>query len=172
MFRAQVVYSWLVIFAVTLAGNLYANVDSDSDGMPDDWETANGLDPNFNDAGRDHDDDQLVNLEEFNEKSDPQNPDTDSDTMLDGLDVTYGSSPIINDQLSTQEGIHIYSGCGTALSAVVSQSDDVVMLACGVNGIYKADRDRETRLLTYSQTALIDGIYASAMVFGKNDEYL
>jgi hypothetical protein len=46
--------------------------DSDGDGMPDAWETANGLDPNTNDAAEDEDGDGVDNLGEFAFKGDPQ----------------------------------------------------------------------------------------------------
>jgi hypothetical protein len=46
--------------------------DSDGDGMPDDWETANGLDPQFDDAGLDLDCDGKTNLEEYLAGTDPQ----------------------------------------------------------------------------------------------------
>ena len=39
--------------------------DSDGDGMPDAWETANGLNPSVNDASADPDGDGLNNLQEF-----------------------------------------------------------------------------------------------------------
>jgi hypothetical protein len=40
--------------------------DSDSDGMPDDWETRHGLNPkNANDASSDRDKDGYTNIEEF-----------------------------------------------------------------------------------------------------------
>jgi len=46
--------------------------DSDGDGLPDDWETDNGLDPNDpNDAGQDPDFDGATNLDEFGQGTDP-----------------------------------------------------------------------------------------------------
>lgn len=47
-------------------------VDTDGDGMGDDWETQNGLDPNNpNDAGLDPDNDLLTNLQEYEANYDP-----------------------------------------------------------------------------------------------------
>lgn len=46
--------------------------DSDGDGMPDDWERANGLDPGKRqDAFEDPDNDALINLEEYRANTDP-----------------------------------------------------------------------------------------------------
>ena len=69
--------------------------DADGDGLPDAWETANGLDPNdngsvnvINGATGDPDGDTFDNLTEFNAKSNPRNnlstpTDTDADSLLD-----------------------------------------------------------------------------------------
>ena len=71
-----------------------AVVDSDDDGMPDEWEEQNGLDSNDPaDAQADSDDDGLSNLEEFLAGIDPNDEDTDGDGMPDGWEVDNNLSP-------------------------------------------------------------------------------
>ena len=68
-----------------------AHPDTDRDGLPDGWETGNRLDPlsAVGDDGRDGDPDRdgLPNLGEYLHGADPQDPDTDGDTLLDGEEV-------------------------------------------------------------------------------------
>jgi hypothetical protein len=70
--------------------------DADGDGLPDNWETANGLDPfdatGDNGAEGDPDGDGLNNLAEFQAGTDPLNFDTDGDGIADYDDqATPGS---------------------------------------------------------------------------------
>jgi YD repeat-containing protein len=56
-----------LLFVALLAGSLYrasAGVDTDRDGIPDSWESSNGLKPLVNDANEDVDGDGLTNLQE------------------------------------------------------------------------------------------------------------
>ena len=71
------------------------NSDSDSDGMPDGWEIANGLDPLNDEASRDPDTDGLTNLEEFQQGTSLSNPDTDNDSLTDGDEVNiHNTNPL------------------------------------------------------------------------------
>lgn len=89
------VVALLVIAAIIIAPILYnddgggnGGPDSDNDGMPDDWEEANGLDPEDpTDRDGDLDGDGLKNYEEYQIGTDPQNADTDGDGVDDGLDL-------------------------------------------------------------------------------------
>lgn len=68
--------------------------DTDGDGIPDEWETENGLNPNNpTDALADPDSDHLNNRGEYENRCIPDNPDTDGDTLWDGWEVTYGFNP-------------------------------------------------------------------------------
>ncbi|MBI4452407.1 hypothetical protein HY637_03185, partial [Candidatus Woesearchaeota archaeon] len=74
--------------------------DSDGDGMPDDWELQNGLDPsNPGDAGEDLDNDGLTNKEEYETQNtysigtDPNNADTDNDGYSDKEEIENDTDP-------------------------------------------------------------------------------
>ena len=68
-------------------------------GIPDSWTISFGLDPNdpalpFEDP--DHD--GLTNLQEFQQGTDPKNPDTDGDGLTDGQEsLAYHTSPVLAD---------------------------------------------------------------------------
>lgn len=75
-----------------------ADPDTDQDGMPDWWEIKYGLNPlssaGENGASGDPDQDQLTNLGEYQNDTDPYNFDTDGDLLADGPELTrYQTSP-------------------------------------------------------------------------------
>jgi DNA-binding beta-propeller fold protein YncE len=83
-------------------------------GIPDSWAIEHGLDPNdpampFEDP--DHD--GLTNLQEFQNGTDPHNPDTDGDGLTDGQEVLlYHSSPVLfsTDGTGISDGIEVQTG--------------------------------------------------------------
>ncbi len=78
--------------AVSAAG------DADGDGMPDAWEIWHGLEPLRNDAAEDADIDDLINLDEFRQGTDPWLADSDADRLLDGDEVhTHFTQPRLED---------------------------------------------------------------------------
>ena len=80
---------FLIIFSSIVAAQ-----DSDLDGMPDDWEQEHGLESdNATDANYDPDNDNLTNVQEYDNNTDPNDPDTDNDGMEDGWEVEYNLDP-------------------------------------------------------------------------------
>lgn len=72
----------------------YPPVDQDKDGIYDNWEVLNGLDPtNPADAESDTDNDLLTAFDEFLARTSPTNPDTDGDGIPDGVEYAYNLDP-------------------------------------------------------------------------------
>jgi len=97
-------YSWCwqnyIVFNIygdPSLGLLTTLVDDDSDSMPDWWEITH-----FGDisqaAGDDYDSDNLTNLDEYGQGTDPDNHDCDGDDLNDGDEVhTHGTDPLNDD---------------------------------------------------------------------------
>ncbi len=92
--KTLIVYATVATMSATV---LYtSNTDSDSDGMSDAWESANGLNPNdASDGGRaDRDGDGLPNLKEFWYGSNPTSfSDSDGDGLSDDWETMLGTNP-------------------------------------------------------------------------------
>lgn len=74
--------------------------DQDGDGLPDDYEQANGLNPNDPiDALEDQDNDGLSALEEYNAGTDLNVADTDGDGINDGEELVAGEDGYISNPL-------------------------------------------------------------------------
>ncbi len=72
--------------------------DSDGDGLPDDWELANGFDPyEADDASSDSDRDGLTSLQEYTLNLDPRDSDSDHDGWNDGAEVALGNPSVYED---------------------------------------------------------------------------
>lgn len=101
-------------------------IDTDGDGMPDNYENSVGLNPLFNDANADADGDGITNMEEYNAGSNPFAPDypqappgvspvfvfnartivmdTDGDGMSDAWEFAHGLDPFQNDSNLDPDG--------------------------------------------------------------------
>ncbi|MCP4251313.1 MAG: hypothetical protein GY778_30120 [bacterium] len=92
-------------FLLAHRSNWYATDvgDTDGDGLPDTWENQHFGDLTHN-GSQDEEPDGLTNLEEFNNGTDPLNPDTDGDGLSDGDEVhIHGTDPTNTD--SDQDGL-------------------------------------------------------------------
>ncbi|WP_428820433.1 leucine-rich repeat domain-containing protein [Microbulbifer sp. MCCC 1A16149] len=79
-------------------------LDSDGDGIPDDWEAANGLDPyNGDDAWEDFDGDGLLNIDEYYTGTNPGVFDTDADGLSDGEEWNIGLDPLASNLDADQD---------------------------------------------------------------------
>jgi uncharacterized protein (DUF1800 family) len=82
---------------VLFSASPLAEADTDSDGMPDAWESTHSLQPNNPaDADSDPDNDGLSNLREYICGTDPHDSDSDDDQANDGLEIRHGSDPNSN----------------------------------------------------------------------------
>ena len=76
--------------------------DTDSDTMPDKWEVDYLLNPLVNDTMLDPDNDDLLNILEYQHDTNPQNPDTDYDGWTDGDEIlVYDTDPLDPDDHPT-----------------------------------------------------------------------
>lgn len=88
----SIFYTISSAFAIVSASG--APVDSDGDGMSDEFEATYGFDPQDpSDAALDTDDDGLSNLEEYLLGTDPEKADSDGDGMPDQYEVQNRFSP-------------------------------------------------------------------------------
>lgn len=81
-----------LLYEIGKAGdNIDPALDSDGDGLLDEWETTNFGDLTTYSALDDPDNDQLINLAENKEGTDPNSEDTDSDGVSDSTEIAFGS---------------------------------------------------------------------------------
>ena len=88
--------------------------DSDGDGMTDVFENAYNLNPgSAGDASQDPDGDNLTNLDEFKDRTNPKKADSDGDGLRDNVEASLGTDPLsadsdgdgINDRRETDNGL-------------------------------------------------------------------
>ncbi len=118
---------------------IYEMIDSDGDGMPDAWEAFYDLNPDDpSDAEDDSDDDGLTNKHEFEQNTDPLNPDTDGDEYSDGEEIDAGSDPLDENSIPNKPPV---ADAGPDQNALIGS---VITL----NG--KASFDPEGELITFN----------------------
>jgi len=133
--------------------------DSDGDGMPNEWEIANGLDPETDDAAGDPDMEGLSNLdeylnssnpnvadtdfdgsddrEEFDNGTDPNNPDTDGDGLTDGVEADGVTNALLadtdGDGLQDGEEVDVTATDPLVVDSDMDGADDGLEVVLGYN---------------------------------------
>ncbi len=81
-------------------------IDTDNDGLPDDWENQHFRNLTTANSTTDTDLDGLLDKDEYSYETDPSDSDTDGDGDSDGDEVKYGSDPtLITDTLNSHRPI-------------------------------------------------------------------
>ncbi|MCP4626230.1 MAG: VWA domain-containing protein, partial [bacterium] len=110
--------------------------DSDRDRLPDWWEVEHGTDPDVPDYSDDPDNDNLINVHEYFNKTDPLDPDTDDGGEMDGSEVLRGSDPLFpEDDNAIRPSLKAWAGVGKVylrLSMPLARGEE------GIVDIYRA----------------------------------
>ncbi|MCP4993628.1 MAG: hypothetical protein GY934_07570, partial [Gammaproteobacteria bacterium] len=145
--------------SAVLSVTIVTTGDSDEDGLPDDFEQANGLDPNDPvDAFEDADGDGLSALDEYQAGTEVNNTDTDGDDISDGEEAIEGNDGFItNPLLADSDNDGINDGLEVAVGTDPTDINDV-NLGASIAGL---DVDPESVVITFNS---IQGSDASAQL--------
>jgi len=116
--------------------------DWDNDGLPNQWEIDNDLDPyDPTDADKDADGDKMKNIDEYRNETDPNNNDSDDDGVIDGEDYApldkFVSKPPDDKKEWYEEPLNIIIIIVVALI--------ILLLILGLLGAYVYNNRRKAR---------------------------
>jgi len=147
--------------------NVFSFGDADGDGIPDEYETLNGLDPTDPiDAFEDQDNDGLSALEEFDAGTNPFVADTDEDGIKDGEELIEGedgfiTSPLLadSDGDSLSDAVEIVVGSDPNDSADTDMASALVSISSSPSSVVITFNaiDSETSAQLAIKGVLIDG---------------
>ncbi|GFO57426.1 hypothetical protein GMSM_44330 [Geomonas sp. Red276] len=126
------------------------NPDLDGDGIPDAWETANGINQSVpGHASLDPDHDGLTNLQEYQHGTNPNSADSDNDGWTDAQEIANGTNPngTITDNVhdAVSQNFTLQLGSFTQGGALRTSSKyavaDTLGKAISINGLADTDGD-------------------------------
>lgn len=141
--------------------------DSDGDGLPDDYEIENGLDPNDSaDAFEDRDFDGLSAIEEFNAGTNVNAADTDGDGLSDSEELVVGEDGYVTNALvadtdgdGLSDGVEVEVGSDPNDDSSANYQEAIVSLSAVPNPVVMTfngiDSEVSTQLIVTAQ--IIDG---------------
>ncbi|MHA1521383.1 MAG: hypothetical protein ACTSRK_14460, partial [Promethearchaeota archaeon] len=109
------------------------------------------LNPLLDDSAGDPDNDDLSNLEEYTNDTDPNNSDSDADDMLDGWEVTHDLDPLLDDATGDPDDDDLSNleefTAGTDPNDADSDDDDILdgeEVVLGTDGYVTDPNDADT----------------------------
>ncbi|MEA3559503.1 MAG: hypothetical protein U9R75_09650 [Candidatus Thermoplasmatota archaeon] len=128
------------VFTMGVNAERLPELDTDHDGMDDDWEINYGLNVTMNDASEDKDQDGMTNIEEFLGYTNPDNAD-DSKRVHDNRMLVF-------------IGVAIAMGIAAIMSSI-----GIGIAGAGATGVVAERPDKFGRLIVYQALPMTQGIY-------------
>ena len=173
MWGADGTTSWTDTNAPAFPSRFYrvvrANPNTLNNGIPYGWAVTYGLDPlDPNLAFEDPDGDCFINLEEYQNGTNPLNPDPRA--IIASSTVCAGSTT--NTALTTASvaTLHSFSNSGVTLGVIQGSGNDTSFYGINNDGLFKmsADGNTVTNLFQFGDSGITNGYYASVPIQGSD----